>query len=185
MEIVKFEKVEERIIEIREEKVLLDIDVARLYGVGTKEINQAVKNNPEKFPGGYIITLTKDEKRELVKNFDHLKNLKYSPQLPKAFTEKGMYMLATIIKSKIATQTTIAIVETFAKIKSLSRNMKELVHVKDERKKQNILQKSGQTIAEILEDDMVIDASETTIELNFAVLKFKHTVKKKKQNKNK
>ncbi|MEO8147485.1 MAG: ORF6N domain-containing protein [Bacteroidia bacterium] len=185
MEIVKFEKVEERIIEIREQKVLLDTDVAALYGVETKEINQAVKNNLEKFPSGYIMVLTKDEKLEVVKNFDHLGKVKFSPQLPKAFTEKGLYMLATIIKSEIATQTTIAIVETFAKIKSLSRNIKELIHVKDEQKKQNILQKSGETIAELLEDDMITDASETTIELNFAVLKFKHTIKKKKQNKSK
>ncbi|MEO8147484.1 MAG: ORF6N domain-containing protein [Bacteroidia bacterium] len=75
MNIVKFEKVEERIIEIREQKVLLDIDVAGLYGVGTKEINQAVKNNLEKFPQGYIMVLTKDEKLEVVKNFDQFNNL--------------------------------------------------------------------------------------------------------------
>ena len=175
MEIIKFDKVEEKIIEIRGQKVLLDSDVARLYGVGTKEINQAVKNNPEKFPQGYIFLFTKEEKQEVVKNFDNLKSLKFSPQLPKAFTEKGLYMLATIIKSKIATQTTIAIVETFAKIKSLSRNMNELAHVKEESKKQNILKKSGETIAEIIGSDMIADASETTIELNFAVLKFKHT----------
>lgn len=185
MEIIKFENVEKRIIEIREQIVLLDSDVATLYGVGTKEINQAVKNNPEKFPLGYVIMLTKEEKLEVVKNFDHLQNLKFSPQLPKAFSEKGLYMLATIIKSKIATQTTIAIVETFAGIKNLSRNIKELSEVKDENKKQSLLQKSVSIIAEILGDDIEASATETTIELNFAVLKFKHTIKKNKPNKNK
>ena len=72
--------------------------VAELYGVETREINQAVKNNPEKFPEGYIIELDKQEKMEVVKNFDNLGNLLYSPAPPKAFTEKGLYMLATILR---------------------------------------------------------------------------------------
>jgi hypothetical protein len=92
-------------------------------------------------------------------------------------------MLATILKSERATQTTIAIVETFAKIKNLTRNIKELSNARDEQKKQNLLQKSGEIIAEIFEDGLVANESETTIEMNFAVLKFKHTIKKSKQNK--
>ena len=96
-------------------------------------------------------------------------------------------MLATILKSKRATQTTLAIIETFARIRNLSRNIKELsglpagkAGVRDEKKKQSILKRSGEIIAEILEDDLFTDESETSIELNFAVLKFKHTIKKKK-----
>lgn len=179
MSIVKFEIVENKIIEVRGLKIILDSDVAYLYGVGTKEINQAVKNNPEKFPRDYIIVLTKQEKAEVVKNFDHLQNLRFSPQLPKAFTEKGLYMLATILKSEKATQTTLSIIETFASIKNLSRNIKELSNVRDKQKKQKTLQRSGEIIAEILSDDFTTKESETTIELNFAVLKFKHTIKKK------
>jgi len=76
---VKFEDVEEKIIELKGQNVILDSDVAKLYGVETKEINQAVKNNPDKFPEGYIIALSKNEKNKVVKNFDHLKKLKYSP----------------------------------------------------------------------------------------------------------
>ena len=177
---VKFEEVENKIIELHNEHIVLDNDIAELYGVNTKEINQAVKNNPNKFPPGYIFTLSKDEKTEVVKNFDHLAKLKFSPQLPKAFTEKGLYMLATIIKSEKATQTTLAIVETFARIRHLARNIKSLSEVKDEKQKQNLLQKSGEIISEILEDDLKVNESETSIELNFAVLKFKHTIKKKK-----
>jgi len=178
--LVKFNEVENKIIELRTQKIIIDTDVANLYGVSTKEINQAVKNNPEKFPRGYFFQLTKDEKMEVVKKIDHLTKLKYSPQLPNAFTEKGLYMLATILKSKKATQTTLAIIETFARIKNLSRNLKELSDELDEHKKQNLLHKSGELIAEILADDLKIKESETTVELNFAILKFKHTIKKKK-----
>ncbi len=177
---VKFEEINKRLIVLRDNNVLIDSDVASLYGVTTKVVNQAVKNNPEKFPDGYVLALTKVEKTELVKNFDHLTGLKFSSQLPKAFTEKGLYMLATILKSEKATSTSISIIETFARIKNLSRNVKELSQVKDNIQKQSIMQKSGELIAEILAEDLTANESETSIELNFAVLKFKHTIKKKK-----
>lgn len=86
--------------------VILDSDVAALYGVDTRDLNKSLKNNPEKFPSGYSFTLTKSEKTEVVENFHHLSKLKFSPHLPKAFTEKGLYMLATILKSSQATGTT-------------------------------------------------------------------------------
>lgn len=178
-DLIKFDEVENRIIGLRNQKVILDSDIAALYGVSTKEINQAVKNNPEKFPEGYIFSLTKEEKTEVVKIFDHLAKLKFSPQLPKAFTEKGLYMLATILKSSVATQTTLAIIETYSRIKHLSRNIKEISDEHDEQKKQTLMQKSGEIIAEMLEDDLKVTEKEITIELNFAVLKFKHTIKKK------
>ncbi len=99
--------VEEKIIILRNQQVILDCDVAELYGIETKRINEAVSNNPGKFPDGYILQLDNQEKSEVVENFDHLKNLRFSPQLPKAFTEKGLYMLATILKSPRAVQTPI------------------------------------------------------------------------------
>jgi hypothetical protein len=100
--------------------------------------------------------------------------------LPKAFTEKGLYMLATILKGQKAIQTTIAIIEAFSKIRELSRNVKELSTVEDKQEQQALMQKSGEIIADILDDGLEPDESETTIELNLAVLKFKHTLKKKK-----
>ena len=90
-------------------------------------------------------------------------------------------MLATILKSKEATQTTISIIETFSKIRELSRNIKELSTVQDKQKQQSLMQKSGEIIADILDDGLEPDESETTIELNLAVLKFKHTIKKKEK----
>ena len=88
-------------------------------------------------------------------------------------------MLATILKSPQATQTTIAIIEAFSKLKSLSRNIKALSVVTDNAQKQSLLQKSGEIITEILGDDLVSNETETSIELNFAVLKFKHVLKRK------
>lgn len=181
--VVKLDNVDNKIIRLHDLDVILDSDVAVLYGVETKEINRAVKNNREKFPHGYIIQLTIEEKTEVVKNFHHLEKLKFSPQIPKAFTEKGLYMLATILKSARATQTTLAIIETFSRLKNLTRNINSLSKIQDENKKQDILRKSGEIITEIFSDDLTANESETSIELNFAVLKFKHTIKKKKQNK--
>jgi len=138
-----------------------------------------VSNNPDKFPDGYIIFLTKNEWNTLKSKFStSIKGGK--TKLPKAFTERGLYMLATIIKSNKATQTTLTIIETFARIKNLSRNIKELSEIQDNKSKKNLMQKSGEIIAEILDNDLDLNETETSIELNFAVLKFKHTIKKKK-----
>ena len=171
--------VESRIITLRGQQVILDCDVAELYGVETKRINEAVSNNPEKFPEGYVLLLEKQEKTEVVENFDHLQKLRFSPQLPKAFTEKGLYMLATILKSPRAVQTTIAIVEAYAKLKELSRVIVELPNEEhDEQHRQSLLQRGGQLINEILEDTLPKHSSETSFELNLAILKMKHSVKR-------
>lgn len=177
-EIIKFENLKRLIIEIRDEKVLLDADVAGIYGVETKRINEAVKNNPDKFPEGYIFELNRKEWNALKSKFStSIKGGKV--KLPKAFTERGLYMLATILKGDLAVQTTLAIIDTFYKIRRLSRNMKKLTTVSDKTERKSLMQKSGEIIAEILDDDLQKSDSETTIELNFAVLKFKHTIKKK------
>jgi hypothetical protein len=177
-DIVKFEQVEEKIMTIRGQSVILDSDVAELYGITTKEINQAVKNNPEKFPIGYIVTTNQKEKYELVKNFDRFNRLKHSTVLPAAFTEKGLYMLATILKSSAAVQTTIAIVETFTKVRNLSQKINELTTVSDKELQKKLMQSSGELITELLDPEIETTGTETSIELNFAVLKFKHTVRK-------
>ena len=106
---------------LRNQQVILDCDVAELYGVETRDINKSVKNNPEKFPEGYIFELDENEKNELVEIFHRFERQKHSTTTPKAFTEKGLYMLATILKSPKAVQTTIAIVEAYAKLKELPR----------------------------------------------------------------
>jgi hypothetical protein len=146
--IVKIENLEELLIELRGENILLDADVAVIYGVETKRVNEAIKNNPDKFPQGYMFELDEVEFSDLRSKISTAKFAK-TRVVPKAFTEKGLYMLATILKSQQATQATISIVETFSKIRELSRNIKELSVVQDKAKQKSLMQKSGELIAEI------------------------------------
>ena len=179
MDIVKLGKIEDKIIIIRNEQVLLDSDVAEIYGVKTKRINEAVKNNPDRFPDGYLLEMTEEESENLKSKFSTSSwgGKRYTP---KVFTERGLYMLATILKSEQAVQTTLAIIETFAKIRNLSRNMQALSTSETESEQKDLMKKSGEIIAEILDDDLETTDTETTVELNLALLKFKHTIKKKK-----
>ncbi len=108
---------------MRGQQVLLDRDVAVLYGMSTGRINEAVKNNVEKFPNGYLFPLTNEEKIELIENFDRFESMKHSPNPPTAFSEHGLYMVATILKSKQAVQTTIAIIDTFAMVRQMASTM--------------------------------------------------------------
>lgn len=119
----QIEKVQNMIMSIRGQQVIIDRDVAELYGVETKRVNEAIRNNPEKFPDGYVLTLQHSETQYVVENFDRFKTLKHSTVDPHAFTERGLYMLATILKSPIATKTTIAIIDTFAKLRQIQRTI--------------------------------------------------------------
>jgi hypothetical protein len=172
------DQVENFIVTIRGERVILDSNVAQLYGVETREVNQAVKNNQDKFPKGYVLSLDSNDKNEVIKNFDNLQKLKFSPSI-KAFTEKGLYMLATILKSSKAAQTTIAIVETFAKIRELSRNFTELAKKPEKERQNTLMQKSGEIISDVLGSSLDISDTETDFEINLALLKFKHKVHRK------
>ena len=179
MNVVKFSDVIDKITTIRGIDAILDTDVALLYDVETREINQSVKNNPKKFPNEeYVFQLTIEEKREVVKNFDNPK-IKFSPELPKAFTEKGLYMLATILSGDKAIDTTIEIIEAFAKLRELSRTVAELSKKPDEFQQKSLMQKSGEIFSELIGDNMKTSEEETSFELNFALLKFKHTIKRK------
>ena len=172
--------VEARMIVLRKQHVLIDADVAELYGVETKRINEAVRNNPQKFPYGYIFELDKYEKNEVVENFDHLKRLKFSKVTPTAFTERGLYMLATILKSERAVNTTIAIVDTFVQARELARTMEALQDVQDGGEQQkNLLHRTGALLSEMVGRNLSTNATETEIELNFAVVKIKHKVIRK------
>ena len=183
MQIIKYDQVQDKIIEIRNQKVIIDADVAELYGVETKRVNEAVKNNPEKFPAGYLIELNNHEKNELVENFDQFNKLKHSTVTPKAFTEKGLYMLATILKSPIATETTLAIIDTYAKVRELGRVMNQVQSLPENSPKQkNLMEHTGELIADLIipDDEMEVTGTETTFEVNLALFKIKRTVKKNK-----
>jgi len=102
--------------------------------------------------------------------------------LPKAFTEKGLYMLATILKSPRATQTTIANVETFTKIRELSKAISLLPEIREKDHQKALMQKSGELLMDVLSNDALeISGDETTLELNLAFMKIKHTIKRSKK----
>ena len=191
MDIVKIENVKNLIIVIEDQQVLLDRDVASLYGVETKRINEAVKNNKDRFPKGYVIEIDADSKNELVENFDRFKPLKHSTSNPKAFTEQGIYMLATILTTKKAVQTTISIVETFSKVKELSRNINNIMNTTDETLQKDLAHKSNMILEEIIElepdimediDDGEIVETTTKFEFNLGFAKVSRSVKKIKSN---
>jgi len=181
MDTVKFNSVEDRIIVIRDIPVLLDSDVAELYGVETKRINEAVKNNPDKFPEGYVFPVQNAERQELVENFDRFSTLKHSIST-KAFTKKGCYMLATILKSPKATQAAIAIIEAFEKMQEMSIAIVELMKDhENERKQQALVQKGEELFGDIIGNALDTVDTETSFELNLAAFKIKHTVKRSRK----
>jgi len=126
MQLIPHQEIESKILEIRNTRVMIDADIAELYGVETKALNQQVKRNLSRFPSDFMFELTQDEKNKVVTNCDHLKNLKFSKTLPKAFTEQGVYMLATVINTQKAIDTTIAIMRVFTKMRLLALEHSDL-----------------------------------------------------------
>ena len=175
------ETIQNAIIEIRNQKVLLDSQVAEFYGVETKYINRAVSNNPHKFPEGYVVQLDRKEKNELVQNLHQFKNLKHSSVMPKAFTEKGLYMLATILKSQKATETTLTIIEAFAKLRDLQNDFNDILRLEDEEKKNAIGAKFGKNLLDMfLNDGLENQESEMKIKFNMFGFSLEKSVKKSK-----
>ncbi|WP_459186990.1 ORF6N domain-containing protein [Parabacteroides sp. APC149_11_2_Y6] len=182
LQVIGIKEVEELVIELRGQKVLLDRDVATLYGVETKRVNEAVRNNLDKFPERYCFTLQVAEKQYVVENFDRMQSLKKSTVEPRAFTERGLYMLATILKSPRATQTTMSIIDTFAKLRELIRNIDAIHNEPDNAKQKGLIQRTGELLSDLLvEEDIGTTETESSFELNLMAVKFKHTVKRTKK----
>ena len=180
---VLYSQVEKKIVSIRGLPVIVDADVAALYGVETKRVNEAIKNNPDKFPEDYMFELTADELQDLRSKISTANISSKSRSLPKAFTEKGLYMLATILKSKRATKVTFAIIETFAKVRNLKRELVNLHKEPDKQKQNDKMQSFGEVLSDIVMPDLETSETESTLELNFLIGKIKHTVKRvKKKN---
>ena len=124
--VIPMERIERAILSIRGEKVMLDNDLAELYGVETKALNQAVKRNLNRFPPDFMFQLTKTEKAEVVTNCDHLIHLKFSSNLPYAFTEHGALMLANALNSERAAQTSVQVVRAFVRLRQMLASNTEL-----------------------------------------------------------
>lgn len=175
-------QVQHKIVTIRQQNVISDADVADLYGIETKRINEAVRNNPDKFPAGYMFTLTPDELQYLRTKISTTNISPKSRTMPKVFTEKGLYMLATILKSKIAIDVTFAIIETFTKVRYLKRELVELHKETNPEEQSSKLNRFGEVLTDIVMPDLETSETESTLELNFFIGKIKHTVKRTKKN---
>ncbi len=130
--IVPVEIIEQRIFLLRGEKVMIDRHLAELYGVDTRTLNQAVKRNIERFPDGFMFQLTNEEREEVITNCDNLAPLRFARTLPYAFTEQGVAMLSSVLKSKRAIQVNIQIMKTFVALRQMFADNKELSKRLDE-----------------------------------------------------
>jgi hypothetical protein len=117
-----------KILLIHNQRVLIDADLAALYGVTTKRLNEQVKCNNERFPLDFMFQLTANEKEQVVANCDHLKNLKYSSTNPYVFTEHGAIMAASVLNTKYAIEVSLLVVRTFVKLRQMMSTQKELKH---------------------------------------------------------
>lgn len=117
--------IERSIVIVRGLKVMLDSDLAELYGVSTKAFNQAIKRNHDRFPSDFMFRLTKEEKAEVVTNCDHLRRLKFSPAFPAAFTEHGAIMAATVLNTDRAIKVSVYVVRAFVKLREMLGSQKE------------------------------------------------------------
>jgi len=125
-ELIPVEIIENKILIIRGQKVMLDRDLAQLYEVETKRLNEAVKRNTERFPEGFMFKLNDRELEELVANCDRFKMLKHTTSSPYAFTEYGVAMLSSVLNSKRAIAVNIQIIQTFIKMKEFLLSNKDL-----------------------------------------------------------
>jgi phage regulator Rha-like protein len=167
--------IKSKIILIQDKPVLLDRDVAEIYGVETKEVNQAVKNNPKKFPDGSILELTALEVNSLRSKILTLENGRgeHNKYGAKAFTEKALYMLATILKGDRAIAMTLQIIDTFTALREIQTTIRDANIAETQREKTKLLDKSGKLLTTLLKHDLEIDKinAETTVELNLGFLK--------------
>ena len=182
--------VQSRMLTIRNQQVLLDRDVAALYGVETKALNQAVKRNAERFDEGYIFQLDTHElenwKSQIVTSNlskEEIAGLKMGlRRAPYAFTERGLYMLATVLNSDRAVHATKAIIETYAQVRSMVRDMEALQTEKAGSPEQaNMLTRAGHKLASLIGDNLSTVSRKTKIELNLALLKISHEVTERKE----
>ena len=150
--------IENKILVIRGQQVMLDRDLAELYGVETKRLNEQVKRNIERFPEDFMFSLNKTEKDEVVAICDHLQALKFSPSLPFAFTEQGVAMLSSVLKSQKAVEVNIQIMRAFVSMRHFLHNnaqiFTEINTIKNQLLEVNIHQKESDRRIDELFDRM-------------------------------
>ncbi len=190
METTKFATLENKLIKLNGELVLLDKEVAKLYDIEPKKLRQQLKRNIEKFPKDYAYQLNDEEVELMVSQNVTPSKSSFGGSNPWVFTEKGLYMVATILKSKNALNATFIIIETFAKIKELSRNINDIMKTEDEVTQKELAQKSNKILEEIIEiesevlednEDGEIIETTTKFEFNLGFAKVSRSVKRVKK----
>lgn len=175
---INIRKVEDKLAVIRNLEVIADADVAELYGVETKRINEAVRNNPDKFPCTYMFELSNSELHDLRSKISTTNVSAMNRNSTKVFTERGLYMLATILKGEQARNMTFAIIETFVKVRELKRELLELHQETDKEQQKTKMQHFGEVLADIVMPDLQTCETESSLEINFLIGKIKHRVKR-------
>jgi hypothetical protein len=158
-ELIIQSEVSSRIYTIRGEQVMLDRDLAELYGVETKRLNEQVKRNSERFPADFMFQLNDKEKKDLVAKCDRLNSMKHSTVNPNVFTEQGVYMLSSVLKSKKAIDVNIAIIRTFKKLREFSKHYNALAKkiMEVERKSDKQYKELAKALEELIEESKVGD----------------------------
>ena len=175
---VSIREIEDKIVVIRDVEVIADADVAALYGVETKHVNQAVRNNPDKFPLSYLFELNDNELRDLRSKILTTNVSVKNRTSTKVFTERGLYMLATILSGDRARNVTFAIIETFYKVRSLKRELMDLHNEKDKEVQAKKMHHFGEVLTDIVMPDFETAETESSLEINFIIGKLKHSVKR-------
>ena len=175
---VSIKEIEDKITTIRGMEVIADADVAALYGVGTKRVNEAVRNNPEQFPSHYMFELDTNELQSLRSNFSSTNVSAKNRNSTKVFTERGLYMLATILSGERGRDVTFAIIETFYKVRNLKRELLELHNETDKEAQAQKMKHFGDVLTDIVMPDLETTETESSLEINFFIGKLKHSVKR-------
>ena len=180
---VDIQEVEDKIVVIRGMPVIADADVAALYGVDTKYVNRAVRNNPDKFPPQYMFELNTNELRDLRCKISSTNVSLMNRNSTKVFSERGLYMLATVLSGERARAVTFAIIETFFKVRALKRELVELHKETDKTIQTQKINHFGEVLADIVMPDLETAETESSLEINFLIGKVKHTVKRIRKDK--
>ena len=180
---VSIREIEDKIVVIRDVEVIADADVAALYGVETKHVNQAVRNNPDKFPLSYMFELNDNELRDLRSKILTTNVSVKNRTSTKVFTERGLYMLATILSGERARDVTFAIIETFYKVRRLKRELMELHNETDKEVQAKKMHHFGEVLTDIVMPDFETVETESSLEINFIIGKLKHSVKRVRKEK--
>ena len=180
---VSISEVEDKIAVIRGVPVIADADVAAFYGVETRRVNEAVRNNPEKFPPHYVFEMTVNELRSLMSKISTSNVSINNRKSTKVFTERGLYMLATVLSGERAREVTFVIIETFFKVRNLKRELMELHKETNKEIQEQKMKHFGEVLSDIVMPDLETSETESSLEINFFIGKLKHTVKRVRKEK--